>query len=384
MADTYTKPKRVLIISHSIKLYRVPFFDHLYEYLKQDGIELTVIYGETNSKNKIRKDNVDLPPEYGKKVPAYWLFDSFVYYPILNEIRNSDLVVIGHHNKYLLNLLLYPMAKLGLKRVAFWDRDSDKGKPVDLSKLGFAERVKYKTRNMANWWFAYTEAQAQDLRRSGVTCGITWVNNAVDTSSVRKLCAEISDDEVREAKAKLGIAFGPVAIYCGTLARFRRLEFLVEAATRIRAEIPDFHLIVVGPGERQDYMEEVSRTSSFIHYLGPQYGRDLARALRMADVFLVPAQLGLSILDAFAGGLPLITAEHEKHSVELGYLENGVNGILTEDNIDTYVSAILGLLQDPEKLRRFQSAAKETGQRYTIEHMAENFRNGIQECLAKC
>ena len=60
--------------------------------------------------------------------------------------------------------------------------------------------------------------------------------------------------------------------------------------------------------------------------MGQKFGRE-GLALRMADIFVIPARTGLAILDSFAAGLPLFTTDIAIHGPEAEtYLIDGYNG----------------------------------------------------------
>src|SRR5215469_3462524 len=374
-----TRP-RVVIIRHTIKHYRVPFYQHLYEHLKSDGIELQVIYGNTNRAHKLRDDNTDLPREYGRRVKARWIGDSLVYHPVLRKIQQADLVIIGHENKYLLNLLLLPMSAVGLKTVGYWDKDWYKNGVIKAD--GFGEWLRHRTVKAVDWWFVYTKECADGLRKAGVSCGITVVENAVDTSKIREWCGQIAEDEISEQKLAMGMQGARIGIYCGTLHPWKRLNFLVDAAEKIREKLTNFHLLVIGTGEQRKWVEETVKAKPFIHYLGPLYGRESALAMRMSDVFMIPGMVGLAVLDAFAAGLPVLTTDHDNHGPEVDYLEPGTNGLISANHLESYSDAVAELLNSPQELSRLRSGALVTGKRYTVQNMAKHFRNGIRECLA--
>ncbi|HEY3929832.1 MAG TPA: hypothetical protein VGL89_15785 [Candidatus Koribacter sp.] len=60
----------VVFLGAHVKHYRAPFFARLHEALKQDGVQLRVLYGSPNSHHAARWDNVELPAEYGRHVPS--------------------------------------------------------------------------------------------------------------------------------------------------------------------------------------------------------------------------------------------------------------------------------------------------------------------------
>jgi hypothetical protein len=63
------------------------------------------------------------------------------------------------------------------------------------------------------------------------------------------------------------------------------------------------------------------------------------------------------------------------------YLEEGINGLLSEPDVRTFAAMATSLLCDREKLDRLRIGARIAGAKYTIENMAGNFCNGIQDCL---
>jgi glycosyltransferase involved in cell wall biosynthesis len=102
---------------------------------------------------------------------------------------------------------------------------------------------------------------------------------------------------------------------------------------------------------------------------------------RLARVFLNPGLVGLGILDCFAAGLPFVTSPDAKHSPEIAYLDDGVNGMFVKGGPKEYASAVSQLLKDDAKLQKLRSGALMSSQRYTVENMVQNVASGILSCL---
>ena len=101
--------KRVLIIEPVMTHYRLPFYEALHARLAGSQVELRVAYSEPAGPNPApeRSAAVDLPASYGMKVPAaYFAGSRIVWQPLLREVRDADLVVIDHANRFLLNHFL--------------------------------------------------------------------------------------------------------------------------------------------------------------------------------------------------------------------------------------------------------------------------------------
>ncbi|HEY3929831.1 MAG TPA: glycosyltransferase family 4 protein [Candidatus Koribacter sp.] len=282
-----------------------------------------------------------------------------------------------NEHKLLLNPVLLGLRAIGAKRVAFWG----KGDLVASGVMQPAEWLRYKMANAVDWWFPYTEESAAHLRRLGVSCGITPIGNAVDTSELRRELSEFSDDCLRQSRNSIGISSGPVGIFCGNLSANKDLDFLFAAAKRIHDAIPAFVLLVVGNGPLRQHVEIVATHERFIRYVGPRIGREKALLLALSDVFLLPGAVGLAVLDSFAAGLPLLTTDGPKHGPEVNYLEAGLNGVISAHDVRTYADAVVGLLQNPRGLARMRAEALKSATQYSLENMVENFRRGILDCL---
>jgi glycosyltransferase involved in cell wall biosynthesis len=368
---------RVLIIQPQMKRYRVPFFQKLHRALEQDGIELRVAYSAPNAVDRRRNDSADLPPEYGRKVKSLWFGNRFLYQAVWREVVRADLVIVGNENKFLINLILLVFARVNLKTVAFWGIGAEES-AIRSSKV--SAWVRDRTLNSAHWWFAYTEHSAERLSSLGVTCGITAVQNTVDTSELREALAVVRAERMQLAKS-YGLGTGPVGIFCGALIPSKHLPFLLSAAHLIRAKIPDFELLIIGDGPLRSFVEESVQDAPWIHYQGPKFGKEKAAALSVAQVFLLPGNVGLAILDSFVAGLPLVATDVPISGPEVSYLIPGVNGLMTSHDVEAFAAATAELLENRDLLSQLSAGATESGMKYTIEEMAQRFRSGIVSCL---
>lgn len=373
--------KRALIIQAQIKRYRAPFFEKLHYALEQDGIRLRVGYSDPPPADRARRDNCDLPAQYGVKVKAYrGLHSRVVWQPLLGEVAAADLVVGEQANKYIMNHLLLLTSSLGRKKMAFWGLGENK----QAGQIAISEWYRRKTLNLVDWWFAYTNGTADYLMRQGVPREkITAVQNSIDTRELREQVDAIPQEVICAEKAKLDIPVGaPVGVFCGMLAPVKSVPFLIESAKQVKREIREFHLIVAGGGPEAPAVEKAASSSAgWIHLVGPKFGAEKALILKMADVFLLPGRVGLAILDAFSAGLPILTTNIPIHGPEADYLEEGVNGLKAEHEIGTYARTVIDLLSDPCRIRKLSEGAVKSAKQYSIEAMVGNFHQGMLRCL---
>jgi glycosyltransferase involved in cell wall biosynthesis len=372
---------RVLIIQALMKQFRVPFFSKLHAALRRDGIDLRVAYSAPNRAHALRQDNVDLSAEFGHKVPAYWLGQRLVYQPLLREIILADLIIAGPESKYINNLWLLPFSALGLKTVAFWGLGPNMH-PDRRSVI--SEWVKERQVTSVDWWFAYTESVAAKLRQHGMPEDrITIVQNATDTTELRRLLAEISEDEAIQARKDLtGNAGSKVGLYCGRLEHAKALPLLLESARLVKQRCPEFHLVIVGNGPDRIWLEQAIATEPWVHYMGSKWGRESALFYKTADLFLLPGSAGLAVVDSFAAGLPLIATNLPTHPPEISYLRDGEEGRITAHRPQDFANAVIEVLATPGLMAELRRGATDAGSKYTMEAMVENFSSGVKKCLA--
>lgn len=371
---------QVLIIEAQIKQYRLPFYELLVERLRAKDIGLQVAYSDPSLVEASKNDNCDLPSWYGNKVEGYWLLqEKLLFQPVLGAALKADLVIVDQGNRFLLNHILLPLSHAGIKRVAFWGL----GENRQDGRLPVSEWYRRKTLNWVSWWFAYTQGTAKYLINNGVPGSkITAVDNAVDTTQLRKQVGAISPEQRFALREVLGISStASVGIFCGMLDKVKGLPFLLEAAEKIQLQVPEFHLIVVGGGPEREYIQTAVQGIPWIHFMGPRFAEEKSRLIAISDVFLMPGRVGLVILDAFAAGLPLLSTRLKIHGPEIEYLEEGANGLLSEPEVSAFADMVSTLLLNREALARLQSGARGSGAKYTIENMAANFELGIRQCL---
>jgi glycosyltransferase involved in cell wall biosynthesis len=138
----------------------------------------------------------------------------------------------------------------------------------------------------------------------------------------------------------------------GRMQRRKRIGDLIEAF-KLMAR-PDVGLILIGP-DTDGVLQDVEGRN--IHVLSPMYGDKAISLLSACDVYCLPGHVGLSIVDAFFCGLPIVT-ENVRHAPEICYFKDGVNGFMVErgDVLDLAQKVEL-LLDDDDLRKRFSEAA---------------------------
>lgn len=372
-----TRPK-VLVVQRRLTHYRVPLFNRMRETLAAAGVELAVAYGNPTREEFVKADSGQLP--WGVHIPTrYWLGGRLCWQNALPAARHADLVVVTQENRLLFNYL-WALVR-GDRKWAFWGHG--RNFQTD-SSTGFRERFKRWLSTRVDWWFAYTARSQEVILESGYPGErITVLNNAIDTGRLAAELENIGADDLEQARQAFGIGPGRVCLSLASLHADKRLDFLFEAAQRIRARVPDFRLVLVGDGPQREFVARtVAAYPDWMTWLGARTGREKALVLAMSELLLSPGSLGLAVLDSFVAGVPIVKTMGQRDGPESVYMQSGVNGLMTDGNMDAYVNGVVGLLSDPAAMDSLRRGCKASARHYSIENMAERFSQGILDCLA--
>ena len=369
------KKPTVLIAPGVVAHYRTRFYELLSKHADEAGITLKVVASRSLPTNM-------LPGEARNSVDApLYKLGPFAVQNTLTPSAGCDLVIAQQEAKFVANYALQIKRLFSSQKFAFWGH----GKNFqNKSSPSFSEAIKSFTALHCDWWFAYNERSAAVVRQLGFPKErITLVQNAIDTRSIIEARNTLSQEVVESTKSSLGIDSANVAIYTGGLYEEKRIPFLLQAASKVRAKLPNFHLIIIGGGPEKDLVAQAARDNAWIHYLGPKNDMEKLPFWAISKVSLMPGLVGLGVLDSFALGVPLIATAYPYHSPEIEYLRDGVNGIIVNDwgSSDAYANAVVHLLQNDRERDSMASEGRKAAEFYTIESMAENFTQGILAAL---
>jgi L-malate glycosyltransferase len=370
--------KTVGIIQARLHHFRVPFYEALRERLAERNMDLVLIYGQPSEQEKKKKDagTLDWAIEINNRSLRLGGIE-FLWQPCLKHVKACDLLVVQQENRMLVNY--YLLAGRKRRKLCFWGHGMN---CQSSDPSGLRERWKRLFLKAPHYWFAYTDFTKDILLQQGVDENrIAVVQNAIDTAELRSDRDSVTDSELAGLREQLGMQGRRVGVYCGSLYQSKRIDFLIEAAENIKSRIEDFELLIIGAGQDAPVAEAAAAQHPWVHYVGPQFGRDKARHLMLSSVFLVPRLVGLAILDSFVFGLPLFTTDSGQHGPEIAYLESSRNGCMTPNTVDDYANAVAEVLDSPQTLSDLAEQCRADAERYTIENMAENFAEGIEQAL---
>ena len=174
-------------------------------------------------------------------------------------------------------------------------------------------------------------------------------------------------------------------IFVGRLEKRKGLRYLLEAIGRLRWDIPNLRLLVVGPGnpDKDSYHVLSSQNLHEVEFVGRVPYDDLPRYYASADIFCSPAtgaeSFGIVLLEAMAAGKPVVASDIEGF---MGVLTDGEEGLLFENkNVDSLASSLKKLIRDPELRGRMGQKGRAKAEKHRWQVVAGRVEQYYEACL---
>jgi glycosyltransferase involved in cell wall biosynthesis len=343
--------KVILMNEGKMPHYRVPVYNYLDGYLRRNGYSLIVSSegAQEGSPHAIRFRHEQMVQCFRNLRGLF-----------RQEKPDAALLWLGMH-MYMIPLHIY--FKWRKIKVIHWGHRRPMHRHILLKSILV---------NLEHWIDDAVVVYSEDLRRyiwNRFQTKTFVANNTLNLTEYKE--PALSRDEI---KRKYNISTAKNIICVGRMHRRKRIEDLVEAFRSLNMD--DVGLILVGP-DPDRILSKINGRNIF--KLGPVHGDESLDLLSASDVYCLPGAVGLSIVDAFYCGLPLIT-ENVIHGPEIMYLKNGINGFITPvGDIEQLTSKLRILLIDDEMRARFSRAAKdEIMTSGHIENMCKGFLSALQ------
>lgn len=164
-------------------------------------------------------------------------------------------------------------------------------------------------------------------------------------------------------------------LYLGRLESLKGIDVLCEAFAGIAAELPCVQLDVAGNGSREAILRETYAGIPQIRFHGHVSGPAKDRLIADANMLVMPSVVrevfGISIVEAYAYGKPVI-ASRVGGMPEL--VREGETGLLVEPgNVVGLQQAIRQMAADPRRAEVMSPACREAAQQYTLEAVTDAY-----------
>jgi phosphatidyl-myo-inositol alpha-mannosyltransferase len=157
-------------------------------------------------------------------------------------------------------------------------------------------------------------------------------------------------------------------LFVGRLEKRKGLKYLLDAYSRLKWELPDIRLLVVGPGnlDKESHRIISARNPQDVVMVGRVSYPDLARYYATADIFCAPAtgaeSFGIVLLEAMASGKPIVASDIEGYK---GVVSHGQQGLLFRKRDPEGLAQCLGYLaRNPDLRQRMGARGRQMVEEY--------------------
>lgn len=348
--------KKIILVTNKVYHYRISIYNYFNTKFKEHGYELVAIT------NKVQKDN-----------PHNIMFDLTVkpfnilaYTSFIRKLNPCAVITFLNMKNVIIWPLMCWLRMTGIYSI-YWNHG--------VNLLDPDNRFKWRLFNilhsLADTILLYSDNErkyiAADNRKKIII--------APNTINYRDI------PEIRESKKQLrarhSIQQDRVVLFVGRMNPCKRVEDLVHIAHLLNDNI--LVLLVGGPLPRN--LKKTVEDAPNIRHIGPVYEPEKVNEyFKLSDVFCLPGSCGLAVNQAFFWGLPVVT-QNVRHHPEIIYLEDGVNGFITDRSTPSLMAdRINRLCSDENLLAEFGERAQKTfHDKASIDIMLEGFLSAIQK-----
>ena len=375
---------KIAFIDRICAHYRIPIFQRL---ANLKNLDLILYYGDTNdpylrsAKNISGFNNKKLRTLYfshiynvGRRYPV--IFNPSLLFHLFKS--NPDIIVFNESN--ILNVIFVLIyAKITSTPYILWGLGRVRSEKESIFRKILNPLFRYIVRN-SSAILAYSSF-AQNYYMSsydGDSDKIFVIHNSMDTDQVF-MDIEKYQPYVTHEKQNLGIGDEKVILFVGNFREGKRIENLILAYDRVRKQLKDTCLVLVGDGSERDKLQKLVKEKNIdnvVIFTGKKI-EDVSLYFLIGDLFVLPGQGGLAIQQAMAHSLPIVTTPAD--GTELDLVIEGRNGFIVEiDNVDALSDAMVKVLQDEElRLKMGQNSRTLIEQQFNINNTINIIHSAI-------
>jgi glycosyltransferase involved in cell wall biosynthesis len=303
---------------------------------------------------------------------------------VFGLVRKGDYDIVIVKDKFASGLFSLLAARLARRRFVFWlsypfpesylIRASD-----GTARYPFLYRIRGRFFHLALYRILLPAAdhvlvQSEQMRRDVAREGVATDKMTAVPMGIRAESAE----QALSSRAREVIPAGERCfLYLGTLARVRRLDFLVRVLAEVRLALPDVKLYFVGAGDdprdEQLLRDEAARLglSESVVLVGQLPQPEALRYVREADVCVSPffptpilnSTSPTKLVEYMAMGKAVVANDHPEQRL---VIEQSGAGYCVPWDEKRFAEAIVKLIADPDGSR----AMGERGRLYVLRHRA--------------
>ena len=143
-------------------------------------------------------------------------------------------------------------------------------------------------------------------------------------------------------------------------------------------------LLIVGQGPAMDELSQLVkalRVEEDVIFTGVVSNEEISHYYKIAYLFTIAStseSFGIVIIEALASGIPVL-AVRAPGAVDI--LTDGVDGLLTEDNVEKFANSLEKLIIEPGLREKLSEGALRTSQRYSIDVISDKMLDLYREVI---
>jgi glycosyltransferase involved in cell wall biosynthesis len=365
------KKNKLVIIQPALGRYRKGFIDSLVSE-NDNEFDICIICSQVDNAGVKSMDSIHPSIEY-KLVKMTSIFKVFfwqhLFFSVLKiNLSKGDSLVINGNPRFLSSIAISLLLKLKGIKVFWW------GHAWSSTSSRMGSYIRFKLMNLYKI-ILYTDEEIE-LTKGLISSDIVALNNGLDVKNIR--------NGILFNKSKFEFKVFKIA-FIGRYTKKSNFELLIQALSQVPVnELAYIQLNVIGNIPEQEMLKLYPYSKDIdINYHGEIWDEhEISILLNDNHVFVYPGSVGLSIIHAFALGLPAIVHnERIMHMPEIGVFENRVNGIsFTNGCSKSLAEKILYLKHNVSELKKYSdNAYSKVTTTYNTHDMATRFINFIKK-----
>jgi glycosyltransferase involved in cell wall biosynthesis len=377
---TCTAPINLQVVQPVVPHYRLPFFDGV---AARSDLRLRLLASPRIAGNP---DSVAVPKGYADtSLPCLEFAGGRLLWQkglsLDPRLGRGDVLVLEGNPRFASNLPLLLAARRRGVAVVWW------GHGWSATSRPWRARLRRTLMRLADVVVLYTEDERRHLIEQGFAPERVYaLNNALDQSAIRLAVNAWTPAALAGFRRLHGLDDCRLLLFCGRLRLDppTDLDVALEALARLTASDPTYRLAVIGDGPDAARLAARARMLGVdpqVHWVGALYEEaQLAPWFLSARCFVYPGPIGLSLLQAFGYGLPVIThGSRQQHNPEIAALREGGNGLtFPRGDAGALAERIARVCGDEDYRSGLAAEARRTVEtEYTLEGMLERFTAAV-------
>ena len=147
-----------------------------------------------------------------------------------------------------------------------------------------------------------------------------------------------------------------VLLFVGRIFRYKNLQFIFDALKLVKEKVPNFKILLTGKGDDEEYFKSYAEKlglSANTVFTGEITDKAMLSSIySVGELFVFPSLFDndpLTVVEAASRRVPAITIKNTGSSERI---TDGVNGFISDNNVEAFADKIIYLLNHKDELKQ--------------------------------